>query len=235
MLGGGRLCAAATPGASSRSADGPQPTPARAPGSDVDDGASCSVADPGSLATTVTCTDDGAFTATLTVDEGEQARSATTQITVVNVAPAVDAPGIEGSVPGESVLVSAGFTDPGANDTHTCSVDFGDGTAPRPARWRTIGARPRTLRARGRLRRRAHRARRRGRDGGSARADDQAQIGASCQSATPAWAKVARASGRWRPSSSSSPGHCPATSRSARAARMKRPSPGRTTWPSTAS
>ena len=52
-------------------------------------------------------------------------------MTVANVAPAVTitAPANEVVVPtGSTVDFAADFTDAGANDTHTCTLDFGDGT-----------------------------------------------------------------------------------------------------------
>ena len=52
--------------------------------------------------------------------------------TVNNVAPTVHAPVVdfEPSDEGQSVIASASFTDPGTLDTHTCTVDYGDGTDP---------------------------------------------------------------------------------------------------------
>ena len=37
---------------------------------------------------------------------------------------------IEPSEEGEAVVASAPFTDPGTADTHTCTVDYGDGSGP---------------------------------------------------------------------------------------------------------
>ncbi len=55
----------------------------------------------------------------------------TTQ-TIDNAAPVIDPPtvDIEPSDEGQSVVASATFVDPGTNDTHTCSVDYGDGSGP---------------------------------------------------------------------------------------------------------
>ncbi|MGB3439818.1 MAG: PKD domain-containing protein [Actinophytocola sp.] len=115
--------------------DGPALTTTWAitPGAGVDAGATCALADAAAVATTVTCTDDGTFTLTLTADDGVNAPvTATATLTVANAAPvvAISAPG-EGALfeRGDSVTVTAPFTDAGANDTHTCAVGFGDGTA----------------------------------------------------------------------------------------------------------
>ncbi|HEY7737042.1 MAG TPA: hypothetical protein VH813_09640 [Candidatus Limnocylindrales bacterium] len=103
-----------------------------APGSGVDPGASCVIGDPAALATTIACTDDGFYTLTLTASDGVNptvADSATLE--VVNVLPTVDisepADGSEVDV-GATVPLAAPFTDAGSNDTHTCSIDWGDGT-----------------------------------------------------------------------------------------------------------
>lgn len=102
------------------------------PGAGVDAGATCTFANPAALSTTITCTDDGTFTLTLTVSDGvNPAVVATGTLTVANVAPSVT---ITAPASGtlfqlvDPVPVTASFTDPGTNDTHTCSVDFGDGT-----------------------------------------------------------------------------------------------------------
>jgi hypothetical protein len=104
------------------------------PGPGVDPGASCTFIDPKAVDTTITCTDDGTFTATLTAHDGfGGVASDTTMVTVANAPPAVS---ITKPTPGQlakardPVTVTAPFTDPGRNDTHTCSVTFGDGSAP---------------------------------------------------------------------------------------------------------
>lgn len=100
----------------------------------ADAGAICSFADPSSAATTVTCTDDGNFVATLTASDGTNpSQSDTTTVTVANVAPVVEvtAP-VDGVLYGASihpVTVKAAFDDAGQNDTHTCEVVWGDGTS----------------------------------------------------------------------------------------------------------
>lgn len=102
------------------------------PGADVDAGATCSIADAGAVATTVTCTDDGTYTLTLTGDDGlNEPVAVSTTLTLFN-----EAPTVEITEPADGVVVATGavvtftapFADPGANDTHTCTADFDDGT-----------------------------------------------------------------------------------------------------------
>jgi hypothetical protein len=102
------------------------------PGAGVDAGATCSFADASSPATTITCTDDGSYTATLTANDGLNApQSSSTTVTVSNATPVVTITSPtagQSFLPGQTVSVSASFTDAGTNDTHTCSIDWGDGT-----------------------------------------------------------------------------------------------------------
>ena len=95
----------------------------------VDAGATCSFDDAGAVDTTIACTDDGTYTVTLTGDDGTaDPVSDTTTITVNNVAPsvgAVTAPTSPVAI-NSPVTVSAPFTEPGSNDTHTCSINWGE-------------------------------------------------------------------------------------------------------------
>ncbi|MDF2268524.1 family 43 glycosylhydrolase [Streptomyces coacervatus] len=94
----------------------------------VEDSAPCTIADPNSARTTVTCTDNGTFKLTLT-----GGRSAdTTTVTVSNAAPSItSATGPTTPTPiGKAVVVTAAVTDPGTSDSHTCSIDWKDGTDP---------------------------------------------------------------------------------------------------------
>jgi PKD repeat protein len=102
-------------------------------GADVDDGATCIFSAPTLATTDITCTDDGTYTATLTAtsDASELSASDSAVVTVQNVAPTVtiDIPDEESDVRvAESLQASASFTDPGSNDTHNCSIDWGDNT-----------------------------------------------------------------------------------------------------------
>jgi hypothetical protein len=102
-----------------------------AAGSDVDAGASCTIG--AQVAnTTISCSDNGTYVATVTVSDGHGgAATANTTITIANANPAVaitSAP--SGPVqPGASLDLLASLSDPGANDTHTCTVNWGDGSS----------------------------------------------------------------------------------------------------------
>jgi len=102
------------------------------PAAGVDAGASCSFANPTSPATTITCTDDGTYTATLTASDGiNPPVSDSASVTLANVAPQVSitAPA-DGSIVAVNtpVALAASLSDQGANDTHTCSINWDDGT-----------------------------------------------------------------------------------------------------------
>jgi hypothetical protein len=100
--------------------------------SNVDAGATCSFSDPSALSPTVTCTDDGLYELILVASDGVNPPvAAVSPLSLTNVAPAVSI-----SAPANATLVTRGttvgftapFTDVGTNDTHTCTVDFNDGT-----------------------------------------------------------------------------------------------------------
>jgi len=78
-----------------------------------------------------TYVDNGDYTVTLTVSDGSLTNAATTTATIANVPPAVGpitAP-VDPVEVGTPVTASASFTDPGRLDTHTASIDWGDGTS----------------------------------------------------------------------------------------------------------
>ena len=108
-------------------------------GAGVDPGATCAFADPSAVDTTITCTDDGTFTVTLTADDGTNAPvSAGADVSVANVAPSVEGLVVNGGS-GEACsganTVSASFaaSDPGANDTLSGDIDWGDGSPTEPS------------------------------------------------------------------------------------------------------
>ena len=75
--------------------------------------------------------DDGSYTVAITVTNDDTGAGSNSVIhTVNNVLPAVNTPAVSPSPPheGESVVFSASFTDPGVNDSHTCVVEYGDGS-----------------------------------------------------------------------------------------------------------
>jgi hypothetical protein len=99
-----------------------------APGPGVDAGASCSFSAPGSEVTSITCDDDGPFTATLTASDGVNPPvSDDATVTVSNVAPTVVlAPGqVSAIAEGDVVGIEVRFSDPGSNDTYGSAFDWG--------------------------------------------------------------------------------------------------------------
>ncbi|HXW09689.1 MAG TPA: tandem-95 repeat protein [Steroidobacteraceae bacterium] len=70
----------------------------------------------------------GQFTVTLTVtDDDDESGADTVLVKVLNVAPEVTAGADVEAFEGDTVMVSATFTDPGFLDTHTAEIDWGDG------------------------------------------------------------------------------------------------------------
>jgi PKD repeat protein len=94
------------------------------PLSGVDTGATCEFADAKAAATTITCTDDGAYEVRLTVGKA----TGTAQVTVINEIPVIgSAPNPASVKVAKPVGVTAKFTDAGKHDTHTCTVDWTGG------------------------------------------------------------------------------------------------------------
>jgi acetyl esterase/lipase len=78
---------------------------------------------------TFTGADDGTEQLTVTVTNGHGiAASATAEVTTRNVAPTITEAGLAGEPTGHTVSVTAALTDPGLADTHSATVDWGDGT-----------------------------------------------------------------------------------------------------------
>ncbi|MGI5273322.1 PKD domain-containing protein [Nonomuraea sp. CA-218870] len=103
----------------------------------TDPGASCSFSAPQALRTTITCTDDGVYAAELTADDGVNPPVRDTALVrIANAAPVLT---LTGPRPwqvfraGTEVPLTAGFTDTGANDSHTCEVVWDDGSTDRYA------------------------------------------------------------------------------------------------------
>jgi PKD repeat protein len=88
--------------------------------------------DPSSLSPTFTPTSSGTQTLTLTATDDTGLEGSDTVVVVVNnVAPSIDGPvevGVDPVPVGTTVSVSATASDPGTSDTHTWTVDWGDGT-----------------------------------------------------------------------------------------------------------
>ncbi|MEV1067947.1 family 43 glycosylhydrolase [Streptomyces sp. NPDC050263] len=102
-------------------------------------GAPCTIADAAAARTTLTCTDNGAYTLTLTGGRSTD----TAVVTVTNAAPSItSAAGPATPVPvGRPAVVTARFTDPGAGDSHTCTVDWKDGGKPAAGKVTASGCR----------------------------------------------------------------------------------------------
>jgi PKD domain-containing protein len=98
-------------------------------GAGVDAGATCSFGSTSALSTTITCTDDGTFTIkySVTDDDGDTGEGTAT-VSVANVAPTVTitspntTTGFLFSLLNGAVPVTATYTDPGSNDTHSCQL-----------------------------------------------------------------------------------------------------------------
>jgi hypothetical protein len=71
--------------------------------------------------------DDGVFTVTGTATTAGGTSSHSTDVTVTNVAPSVDAGADVTVAEGTPVVLVGSFTDPGVNDPHTVAWQFGDG------------------------------------------------------------------------------------------------------------
>src|SRR5690606_7901909 len=81
-----------------------------------------------------TCTfaDEGEYPVGLKTCSGDDCLTTAFSVTVHNVAPALETPVVTPtpSKEGELVEVSVAFTDTGSQDSHTCTIDYGDGSAP---------------------------------------------------------------------------------------------------------
>ncbi|MDW4911250.1 family 43 glycosylhydrolase, partial [Streptomyces sp. ADMS] len=94
----------------------------------------CTFSSRTTIPASLTCTDDGTYEVTLT---GGRSRDTLT-VTVSNAPPSItSARGPKTPVPAGKrtpVRLSAKFTDPGRSDTHTCRIDWKDGTTPTSGR-----------------------------------------------------------------------------------------------------
>jgi hypothetical protein len=112
------------------------------PGAGVDPGGSCTIADPSALDTTATCNDDGNYTLALSASDGNATGTGTSSLVVTNAPPVVAMVAPAGGtvfLAGVPVAVKATFTDAGSNDTHTCSISWGDGATTPGALTETPG------------------------------------------------------------------------------------------------
>lgn len=99
-------------------------------GSEVEAGTLAEVSNSGSVEGTHTYADNGSYIVTVTVADGDSAESSNSlTVTVDNVSPTVTASSDQ-TVGGVFLYLPEGatFTDPGTDDTHTFTIDWGDGT-----------------------------------------------------------------------------------------------------------
>ena len=100
----------------------------------ADAGASCSFGDASAVDTTVSCTDDGTFTLTLTANDSvNPAVAASASLTLTNANPEFDSgkPAFASAnvdCTTNTVTLNFGFNDGGLNDTHTSTINWGDGS-----------------------------------------------------------------------------------------------------------
>ena len=118
-------------GATASDADGDGLTIAWSFSTAAGPGTVCIPTGTGTLTPTLTCNDDAVVTATLTVDDGVNPPvSDVATLTVGNTTPVTGAavPSDATAPAGTSVSVGLAFSDDGGNDTHTATIDWGDGT-----------------------------------------------------------------------------------------------------------
>jgi PKD repeat protein len=101
-------------------------------GAGVDPGTTCTFGNPAAAATSFFCTDNGQFSLSMTVDDGHNPSvEDITSININNRPPVIALDALIGSTifqVGEDISLSALITDPSIHDTHTCQVNWGDGT-----------------------------------------------------------------------------------------------------------
>jgi hypothetical protein len=98
----------------------------------VDDTTLCSFDDASALIPNLTCSDNGNYTATLSVSDGvNPAVTSEASVTVNDVAPTLGAISMDADLVSVNFAITARatFTDPGALDTHTATWIWGDGTS----------------------------------------------------------------------------------------------------------
>jgi hypothetical protein len=95
-----------------------------------DDSDLCEFDDPTIPTPNITCTDNGNFSLTLVVDDGQATHSDTAVVEVSNVPPTVEPISVDTTLISVNMPInaSADFTDPGTNDTHTAEWNWGDHT-----------------------------------------------------------------------------------------------------------
>ncbi len=131
--GGDRVTSEGTPVAITGTASDPDGDPFTTAWTSTPGG---SFAAAGSLATTFTAAQDGSYTIKLTATDspGGLSASDTATVTVSNVAPTIDSLRVDPGIPeGATASLDATFSDPGTLDTHTATIDWGEGDGAVPA------------------------------------------------------------------------------------------------------
>ncbi len=95
----------------------------------ADAGTTCSLADAATLTPTLTCDDDATVSVTVAVSDGvNPAVHDNATVSIQNAVPSVAAPTVAPNpvAVGTAVVLSGSFTDPGVNDNHTGTINWGD-------------------------------------------------------------------------------------------------------------
>jgi len=97
------------------------------PAEGTDQGAKCTFVDPREISTSVSCTDDGVYTLTLSATDGKRSAVGTATLTLSNAAPSVTIKrrDVTEAVTGRSIDIAAAVHDPGGNDARTCRIRWG--------------------------------------------------------------------------------------------------------------
>ena len=98
----------------------------------------CIFANPAALNTTVTCTNQGSYTLSLTAADGINVPVTSTAALSVSNAP-ITVGDLTGQPKTTSLAVSTSFSDPGTADAHTAVIDWGDGTSSPATVTETVG------------------------------------------------------------------------------------------------
>src|SRR5262249_8198503 len=91
-------------------------------------GLNCITGATNTLHPSINCNDDAMVVATLTVNDGFNAAVVkTANITIANAPPSITSITLPNPAPQDNMAFNAAFTDAGSNDTHTATIDWGDG------------------------------------------------------------------------------------------------------------
>ena len=108
----------------------------------ADPGTLCTLTGDTTLTPTLTCTDDATVSVTLHATDGvNPAVTSAATVQIDNVAPLVAAPVVtpNPAALGTPVALTDAFTDPGSNDDHTATINWGDATSSTGTVTETLG------------------------------------------------------------------------------------------------